>query len=97
MAYETCRVNHLLTSVGFEPSKIAARTGEPIEVVLVNEGFIPHDFTLAEGVSQPITIKADGRQTARGTFTLERPGTYTFFCSVNGHAQVRMRGTLTVE
>ena len=84
-------------SMRFEPSRIVVRAGPPVEVTLRNEGVIPHDFTLAEGVAHAVTIVAQGGQTARATFTIERPGAYTFICSVPGHAAAGMQGTLTVQ
>jgi uncharacterized cupredoxin-like copper-binding protein len=98
----TPRVEGLATikvgnAMKFEPSTIVAKAGEPLEVILINEGFMPHDFTLTQGVTQPVKIKADSRETARGVLTIEQPGTYTFFCSVPGHAEAGMRGTLRVE
>ena len=89
----TIEVGNAMT---FAPSAITARAGQPVELTLRNEGFIPHDFTLPEDVSQPVKIEATGGQTARGTFTIDRPGTYTFVCSVPGHA-AGMQGTITAR
>jgi uncharacterized cupredoxin-like copper-binding protein len=83
--------------MSFEPSAITVRVGQPVELTLRNDGDSAHDFTLTEGVAQPITITVNGGQTASGTFTLERPGTYHFECSMTGHALVGMRGTITVQ
>jgi uncharacterized cupredoxin-like copper-binding protein len=81
----------------FKPSSIEVRAGQPVELTLRNTGAIPHDFTLSEGVSKRVKIEADGGETARATFTVERPGTYTFICSVGGHAEAGMRGTVTAR
>jgi nitrite reductase (NO-forming) len=81
----------------FDPRTFEARAGQPIEVVLQNDGVLPHDFVLTEGVVTPIKIDAGGGVTARATFTVERPGTYPFVCSVPGHEAVGMRGTITVR
>ena len=35
--------------------------------------------------------------TGTGTFTIERAGTYTFVCSVPGHSDAGMKGTITVQ
>jgi len=85
------------SAMNFTPPSIVVRAGQPVELTLRNGGGIPHDFTLAEGVSRPVKIEAQGGQTARGTFTIDTPGTYTFDCSVPGHAPAGMRGTITAQ
>jgi uncharacterized cupredoxin-like copper-binding protein len=84
-------------SMSFEPAAIRVRAGQPVELTLRNDGQMPHDFTLGEGVAQPVKITANGGQSATGTFTLDKPGTYTFECSVPGHALAGMRGTITAQ
>src|SRR5919198_2657214 len=63
-------------SMSFDPSTITVRAGQPVELTLRNTGQMPHDFTLSDGVAQPVKISASGGQTASGTFTLAPPGTY---------------------
>jgi len=58
---------------------------------------MPHDFSLTDGVAQPVKITATGGQSASGTFTIEKPGTYSFDCSMPGHAAAGMRGTIAAE
>jgi uncharacterized cupredoxin-like copper-binding protein len=84
-------------SMSFNPAAIEVQSGQPVEVTLRNSGGIPHDFTLSEGVAQPVTISANGGETASGTFTVDTPGTYAFVCAVPGHASAGMRGTLSVR
>jgi uncharacterized cupredoxin-like copper-binding protein len=84
-------------SVSFTPSSIAVRAGEPVELTLRNEGNVPHNFTLSEGVTTPVKVDVRGGQTARASFTIERPGTYHFSCSVPGHAAAGMPGTITAQ
>jgi nitrite reductase (NO-forming) len=81
----------------FAPTSMVVRAGQPVELTLRNGGGIPHDFTLAEGVSRPVKIEARGGQTARGAFTIDTPGTYAFVCTVPGHAAAGMRGTITAQ
>ncbi len=83
-------------SMQYTPATLVAPAGQPLELVLQNSGVIPHDFTLAEGVVQPVKIEAPAGRTGRGSFTIEQPGTYTFLCSVPGHATTGMRGRITV-
>jgi nitrite reductase (NO-forming) len=84
-------------SLRFAPQSVVVRAGQPVELTLRNGGSIPHDFALAEGVSGPVKIEAQGGQTASGTFLIDSPGTYSFVCSVPGHAAAGMRGSITVR
>jgi uncharacterized cupredoxin-like copper-binding protein len=84
-------------SMQFAPAALVVRAGQPIELTLRNGGGIPHDFALTEGVASPVKIEAQGGRTARGAFTIDTPGTYTFVCTVPGHAAAGMRGTITAR
>lgn len=72
--------------------EITAAPGDEIQVV--NAGFLEHNFTVDElGIAQDltsepvtVTIPADAA-----------PGTYEFYCSVPGHREQGMVGTLTIE
>ncbi|MFA7249703.1 MAG: cupredoxin domain-containing protein [Dehalococcoidia bacterium] len=44
-----------------------------------------------------VHVALGASQTARLRLHLHAPGTYTFFCTVLGHEQAGMRGTLVVE
>jgi nitrite reductase (NO-forming) len=81
----------------FEPSRFSVRAGQPVQLTLQNTGDNAHDFTLGEGVSQPVKITATGGQSATATFTIDTPGNYSFDCSMPGHALLGMRGTITVQ
>jgi plastocyanin len=62
----------------------------------VNEASIPHNIALeGGGVDEVGEVVQDG-----GTSTIEvqvKAGEYTFYCSVPGHREGGMEGTLTVE
>jgi plastocyanin len=66
-----------------------------VTVEFSNPGQIPHDVQIAEGSKE-----LGGTKTITGTsqsFDVElKPGDYTFFCSVPGHREGGMQGTLTV-
>ena len=84
-------------SMHFAPRSVTVAAGQPVELTLRNGGGIPHDFALAGGASGPVKLEAQGGQTARGTFTIETPGTYPFVCTVPGHAAAGMSGTITAR
>jgi uncharacterized cupredoxin-like copper-binding protein len=88
---------HSFDAMQFEPNVITLRAGQPVEVTLQNDGSSDHDFALSDGVAQPVKIVVKGGQSATATFTLEKPGTYSFTCSQFGHAGAGMQGTITAQ
>jgi nitrite reductase (NO-forming) len=78
-------------NVAFAASSLEAREGA-IALTLVNADPIPHDFTVDE-----LGVKfAVGAGETR-TFSFEAgPGSNEFYCSVPGHREAGMVGTLTV-
>lgn len=77
----------------FDPSQLQLTPGEAVNVTLDNRGAAFHDFTVPE---LGFMLAADGGAQARGALTAAEPGIYDFLCSVPGHAQAGMTGTLTV-
>ncbi len=76
---------------GFVPKELEAHEGE-ITLTLNNLDAIPHDFTIDElGVKFAIDASASVSQTFAAT-----PGVYEFYCSIPGHREAGMVGTLTV-
>jgi plastocyanin len=82
----------------FEPASLTAKPGQPIQLTLDNsDGKIVHEFDITEGVAAPVKITAQPGQKASSTFTIEKAGTYPYFCGEPGHEQAGMKGTLTVQ
>ena len=79
----------------FEPNTLTVPAGKPTEIVFDNKGTNPHTFTLEGG--QSFELKADPGGTQSGTLPALKPGTYQFICSIPGHEQLGMKGTLTVR
>ena len=80
------------TEYAFTPSVLKATPGKTT-IRFTNKGAVEHDFTIeALGVH----LTAQPGKTAEATVTLA-PGTYKSSCSVPGHEQSGMRGTLTVS
>ncbi len=87
-----------MDTMKFDPIALTVKAGQPIQLTLDNSGAqIPHDFDMTEGVSQPVKISAQPGQKATTTFTIDKPGTYSYFCGQPGHEQAGMKGTLTVQ
>jgi plastocyanin len=78
--------------ISFDVGTIDASPG-PLAVTLVNRGAMFHTFKV-EGTS--FELKADAGKTETGTVTLAK-GTYTFECTVPGHASAGMKGKIVVS
>lgn len=80
----------------FTTDEATAKAGKDT-LNFTNSSPVPHDVAIedesGETIAQTPTI-AEGSDSA--TVELE-PGTYTFYCSVPGHRQGGMEGTLTVK
>jgi len=81
----------------FDPNRVVVRGAGPLRIVLRNEGSVAHDIRVrrdGRDVGGTPSFAPGGRMAAR----LElRPGTYELLCTVGDHAQLGMRGTLTVK
>ncbi len=78
----------------FSPADITVRAGEWVVVELSNEDDVVHDW-MVEGMAN-VDVPARPGQTAKLRFVLDEPGTYRIACSIPGHAEAGMTGTLTV-
>jgi len=77
----------------FEPPTITIRSGEAVNVIFVNDGALLHDLTIpALGIR---VVAEPGRQATVGLAGLP-VGTYEILCSIPGHAEAGMIGTLEV-
>jgi plastocyanin len=81
------------TDFAFDPDEITAEAGEDLAIVMTSEDLL-HDFVIDELDAH---VAADRGETATGGFTADEAGTYTYYCSVPGHREAGMEGTLTVE
>jgi plastocyanin len=78
----------------FQPSTVRTGSGS-VTITLRNEGQFPHNIQF-DGQDAPIFAdNLTSGQSASTTINLA-PGTYTFYCPVDGHRDRGMVGTLTV-
>jgi len=87
------RVEVEARSFAFTPSEITVAAGEEVAIVLSSRGAF-HDF-MVEGLDAHASAEAGETDEAR--LVAAEPGRYTYFCSVPGHRQAGMEGTLVVE
>jgi plastocyanin len=79
----------------FDKSSLRARAGQ-VTLVMDNPSSVPHNVSIeGRGINEEgETVGRGGRSTVRADL---RPGEYDFYCSVPGHRQGGMEGTLTVR
>lgn len=74
----------------------ASATAGQLTINMKNASTVPHDIAIkGNGVTEAGKIVSNG-----GTSTVStslKPGTYTFYCTVDGHEAAGMKGTLTVK
>ena len=79
----------------FQQAAATARPGA-VQLDFDNPSQVPHDVTIARGDEKVGGTKVVTDSKASAKVTLE-PGSYVFYCSVDGHRQAGMQGTLSVQ
>jgi plastocyanin len=80
----------------FEPESLEARVGE-VAIDYTNPSEVPHNVAIegdGEELAQSETVT--GGDSATATVALEA-GEYVYYCSIPGHREAGMEGTLTVK
>jgi uncharacterized cupredoxin-like copper-binding protein len=77
----------------FAPDTIRLRAGHAVDIAFQNRGQSPHTFSVQ---ALGFELKADPGQSSSGELGKLKPGRYEFICSIPGHAQLGMKGTLIV-
>jgi nitrite reductase (NO-forming) len=78
----------------FVQQTIRITAGTEVELELLNADILPHSFDVDE---LNLHLAMPSKDTAETILQVAEPGTYTFYCSVPGHRQAGMTGTLIVE
>lgn len=79
----------------FTPATITVKKGQEVKLTFKNNGQYPHNFTVSELGIATNTV-GPGEETTI-TFTPDKTGSFTYICTVPGHADRGMKGTLIVE
>ena len=79
--------------LGFEPAEFSVDAPGRYLVTLVNDGSLPHDLVFADGTAIPV-IAAGESDSVEVDIPAEG---LEFICSVPGHADAGMHGTVTVS
>ena len=81
---------------GFTPVDLEVKAGHAFTIMLHNEGVLEHDIAI-EGLEELGGIHLLAGKDGMASFVLAEPGDYTYYCTVPGHREAGMLGTLIVE
>jgi nitrite reductase (NO-forming) len=81
------------TEFKFNPNNIQVPVGGKVAFTLDNNGVVEHDITIP---SAGVTLSAKAGQSASGEIAFNKPAALEFFCSIPGHKDAGMKGSLTV-
>jgi plastocyanin len=91
------------TEFAFTLSTTTVPVGVPVHFDVSNAGTLPHDFKVCTAPGNLDAYSCDGSGTAvlgpetTLTITFTSPGTYEYLCTIAGHAEAGMKGTLVVK
>jgi len=78
----------------FDQAELRAKVGETVALRLENGDTGAHSFDIDE---LNVHVAMPAGKPALALFKRTAPGSYTFYCSVPGHREAGMQGTLIVE
>jgi plastocyanin len=81
--------------LSYDAKQLSAKAGK-VTITLSNASPLEHNVTIAQGSTVLGATPTFLGGSKSVTLTL-KPGTYTFYCSVPGHRQAGMEGTLSVS
>jgi uncharacterized cupredoxin-like copper-binding protein len=81
--------------LAYEATEATAKAGK-VTLLSKNDASVPHDISIKGGGVDQKGDEVTGGDTSKVSVDL-KAGEYTFYCSVPGHEQAGMTGTLTVR
>jgi plastocyanin len=78
----------------FKPNEIAVAAGEDVTIVMTSTDLFHDFFVKGEGGH---IVGAKAKKTKKGGLRIDEPGTYKFWCTVEGHRAAGMKGTIVVQ
>ena len=84
------------SQLAFNATSETAKTGK-VALKFTNDSALQHNVTLADSSNKVLGKTPTFQGGAKSFCATLKPGTYTYYCSVPGHRQAGMQGTLTVK
>jgi plastocyanin len=95
-AAATIKIEASPSGLAYEEQKVTAKAGEDT-VDFTNPASIAHNVTIEDSAGKTIGETETLAEGSASTTLNLKPGTYTYYCSVPGHREAGMEGTLVVE
>jgi plastocyanin len=83
------------TQIAFDTTQLTSKPGK-VTIDFTNPATLEHDVAIEQDGKQIAVSETIGKGKTSVTANLA-PGSYTFLCTVPGHAEAGMTGTLTVK
>lgn len=78
-------------------AKTAEAEAGKVTIDFTNPQAVPHDVAIEDSSGEVIAQTEELTEGSDSASAELKPGTYTFFCTVPGHREAGMEGTLTVK
>jgi len=85
-----------LTEFAISPAMIHAPAGQELTFSISNDGSVPHTFAVDTGNEVKETPEIQAGSTASLIVPALEAGDYRFYCTISGHADLGMEGSLMV-
>ncbi|MBS1892894.1 MAG: cupredoxin domain-containing protein [Actinobacteria bacterium] len=92
----TIKIEASPSALAFEEKEVTAKAGADT-IDFTNPGSIAHNVTIEDSTGKKIGETETLAEGSASTTVDLKPGTYTYYCSVPGHREAGMEGTLVVE
>lgn len=80
----------------YNKTSLTAKAGK-VSIDFTNKASLPHNVTIESSSGTQVGATPTFQGGSKTLSVTLKPGTYKFFCSVPGHRQAGMEGTLTVQ
>lgn len=96
-SFEGKTIHIRMNEYAFEPAVIELEQGEPVQLVVTNEGRIVHDMVIVDGQNEVRTPMLGAGESHTLVFTPSSSGRLETYCSVPGHKALGMIGEVQVK
>jgi plastocyanin len=82
--------------LAFTADNVTGKSGK-VTIDFTNPASVPHNVEIEDSSGEDVAETETISESSETTTANLKPGTYTFYCSVPGHREAGMEGTLSVK